>query len=163
MPSILNLPLALVPSTVAPLSAIRAPPDVMVTSVALPPADTARVPPSSTRVFCAEWPSSTSRRPPDSRTTPSALPFSTVKLPRRLLPRTVAAVLVTSAPPCFRVTCVAVPPAFTCSLPFWLTVVKSARPPSLIICQPSLFTTVPDAVPPLCTYWYPPFSVVSSA
>lgn len=29
------------PSTVAPLSAIRAPPDVMVTSVALPPADTA--------------------------------------------------------------------------------------------------------------------------
>ncbi len=121
------------------------------------------LPPSSTRVFCAEWPSSTSRRPPDSRTTPSALPFSTVKLPRRLLPVTVAAVLVTSAPPCFRVTFVAVPPAFTCSLPFWLTVVKSARPPSLIICQPSLFTTVPDAVPPLCTYWYPPFSVVSSA
>lgn len=29
------------PSTVAPLSAIRAPPDVMVTLVALPPADTA--------------------------------------------------------------------------------------------------------------------------
>ncbi|ENH50382.1 hypothetical protein ECP03052937_3332 [Escherichia coli p0305293.7] len=88
LPSILNLPLALVPSTVAPLSAIRAPPDVMVTPVALPPADTARVPPSSTRVFQAEWPSSTSRRPPDSRTTPSALAFSTVKFPRRLLPRT---------------------------------------------------------------------------
>ena len=52
----------------------------------------------------------------------------------------------------FRVTFVAVPPAFTCSLPFWLTVVKSARPPSLIICQPSLFTTVPDAVPPLCIH-----------
>ncbi len=110
--------------------------------MAAPPLRTSSVPPSSTRVLVAVCPLSTSRRPPFSSTTLSALPATTENAPGRFVPVTVAAVLVTSAPPVFWVTSDASPPAFTCSFPFWLMVVCAAVPPSLITCQP----------PPLVNY-----------
>ncbi len=80
----------------------QGPPDVMVTPVALPPADTARVrrhPP----VFSAL--NGLPVHPGDRGLQNNSVSLTVFhrEIAQTVLPRTVAAVLVTSAPPCFRV------------------------------------------------------------
>ena len=64
------------PSTVAPLSAIRAPPDVMVTPVAFTTGRHCRGSAVIHRVFCAEWPPvhPGDRRTPEQRRQPYRFP-----------------------------------------------------------------------------------------
>ena len=98
----------------------------MVTPVACPPADTARYRRHPPCVFCAEWPLQYIQTTAGLQNNTVSLTVFHREIAQTVAAGTVAAVLVTSTPPCFRVTFVAVPPAFTCSLPFWLTVVKFA-------------------------------------